>query len=224
MITLKQVSKTYGRPPAETKVLREIDLQFNDGDFTFVLGPSGSGKSTLLYLIAGLEPATSGAILYNDRPVKEMSQRELNRLRQNEIGFIFQSFNLLQTLNCVDNVLVPFLPAGTSRQRRSEAIKLLEQVGLKHRMHHRPNELSGGEQQRVAVARALLKKPKLVLADEPTGELDSATGAAIFGLLRELNESQQTTVITVTHDHRYLTENDRILHMEDGRFIDAAAT
>lgn len=221
MLTLQNVSKSYGRPPAETSVLRNINVEVCDGEFLFILGPSGSGKSTLLYLIAGLEPPSSGEILYDQQSVATLSEQKLNLIRRNEIGFIFQNFNLLKTLNCIDNVLVPFLPAGTASVKRSEAVALLEQVGLKHRLHHRPSELSGGEQQRVAVARALLKRPKLVLADEPTGELDSASGAAIFRLLRELNRNDQTTVITVTHDHRYLTDSDRILHMEDGRFIDA---
>ena len=220
MIVLNDISKSYGKPPGETQVLRKVNQSVKAGEFVFILGPSGSGKSTLLYLIGGLEPATSGEILYEGQSIAKMSRRRLDKLRQNEIGFIFQSFNLLKTLDCVDNVLVPFMPTGSAATKRSEAEAILEQVGLKDRMHHRPSQLSGGEQQRVAIARAILKKPKLILADEPTGELDSETGAMIFSMLRQLNQQQQTTVITVTHDHRYVTEDDRILKMEDGRFLE----
>jgi putative ABC transport system ATP-binding protein len=186
-----------------------------------VLGPSGSGKSTLLQLLGALDEPTSGEITIGGSKLSGMSSRERDRFRREQVGFVFQSFNLLSNLTAIENVIVPFLPTGVSAALRTRGIELLRQVGLGERCDHRPNQLSGGEQQRVAIARALLKRPKLVLADEPTGELDSETGAEVYRLLRHLRDEQQTTVIVVTHDASFIRPEDRILRLRDGRLLES---
>jgi putative ABC transport system ATP-binding protein len=199
------------------RALRGVTCEIAGGSLTFLLGPSGSGKSTLLYLIGALDEPTSGEICVAGRSLARLTSAERVVYRRDEVGFIFQNFNLLGNLTAVENVLVPYMPVGVSADLRRRAIALLEQVGLGDRLSHRPNQLSGGEQQRVAIARALLKRPKIVLADEPTGELDSQTGAEVFGHLRRLHQEEQTTVLVVTHDSRYITPEDNVLRMQDGR-------
>jgi putative ABC transport system ATP-binding protein len=183
------------------------------------LGPSGSGKSSLLYLIGSLDDPSSGEIVVDGRPLSKLTTAQRDKYRRDDVGFVFQSFNLLSNLTAVENALVPFLPAGISGDLRRRAVDLLTRVGLGNRLDHRPSELSGGEQQRVAIVRAVLKRPKLVLADEPTGELDSATGAEVFGHLRRLHEEQRTTVLVVTHDQRYITPGDSVLRLQDGTIV-----
>lgn len=217
MIEIQNVTKTYRRGETEVNALRGVTCEIEAGSFNFILGPSGSGKSTLLYLIGALDDPTSGDVQVEQRSLGEMTVPERDAYRRDEVGFIFQSFNLLGNLDAVDNVLVPWLPGGVSTGLRQKAEGLLKEVGLGDRLDHRPNQLSGGEQQRIAIARALLKKPRVVLADEPTGELDSATGAEVFRLLRELCADQNTTVIVVTHDESFLTDSDRVLRMRDGQ-------
>lgn len=219
LIEVKDLSKSYHRAKFETLVLRGISCEIPEGSFAFVVGPSGSGKSTLLYLLGGLDQPSSGHISIAGRQLTEMSPRELDTLRRTKIGFIFQSFNLLRTMNCIDNVLAPFIPTGQAAVKREEAEELLARVGLGDRIHHRPSELSGGEQQRVAIARAILKKPQVILADEPTGELDTETGRRVFDILRDLNQTEGTTIITVTHDERYINQDDKVLRMQDGQFL-----
>ncbi len=218
-IEVKDLTKAYHRASLETLVLRGVNCKITEGEFAFVVGPSGSGKSTLLYLLGGLDQPTSGNISIAGEQLTEMSSSELDTLRRTKIGFIFQSFNLLRTMNCIDNVLAPFIPTGQAAAKREEAEALLARVGLGGRMHHRPSELSGGEQQRVAIARAILKKPQVILADEPTGELDTETGRRVFDILRELNQTEGTTIITVTHDERYINQDDKVLRMQDGQFL-----
>jgi putative ABC transport system ATP-binding protein len=215
-ITLEQVSKTYKRGELDIPVLRDVTAGIEYGEFVFIVGPSGSGKSTLLYLLGGMDQPTSGRVLLNDVDMARMDARELERHRREDVGFIFQNFNLLSNLNALDNVLVPIMPRGVTAKSRASAQELLVSVGLGHRLHHHPNHLSGGEQQRVAIARALFKQPKLVLADEPTGELDSKTGLEVFGHLRRLHQEHHATVIVVTHDKRYITDSDRVLEISDG--------
>jgi putative ABC transport system ATP-binding protein len=221
MISVEHVTKTYQQGTRQTQVLRGVNCVIPKGAFAFVVGPSGSGKSTLLYLMGALDQPTSGEIRINETPLNSMTPSARDRFRRNDVGFIFQSFNLLKNLSAVDNVLVPFLPEGVSPERRREAVELLKRVGLGDRLDHAPSQLSGGEQQRVAIARAVLKKPLVILGDEPTGELDSQTGARVFELLRELQEEHGTTVVTVTHDHRYFRESDLVLRMQDGQFLEA---
>jgi putative ABC transport system ATP-binding protein len=219
MIKLCEVTKSHRHGPNEVRALRGISGEIDAGTFTFIVGPSGSGKSTLLYLMGSLDEPTSGEIVVDGRPLSKLSTAQRDKYRRDDVGFIFQSFNLLSNLNAVENALVPYLPAGISGELRRRAVDLLTQVGLGSRLDHRPSELSGGEQQRVAIVRAVLKRPKLVLADEPTGELDSATGAEVFGHLRRLHEEQQTTVLVVTHDQRYITPRDNVLRLQDGTLV-----
>jgi len=220
MIVLDDVTKKHVRGETDIWALRGVSGGMPGGSFTFIVGPSGSGKSTLLYLIGALEQPTSGEVTVNNRRLSSLSRRERDFYRRREVGFVFQNFNLLSNLNAVDNVLVPFLPEGITSELKQRAVEILREVGLGERLTHRPNQLSGGEQQRVAIARALFKQPKLVLADEPTGELDTETGAEVFGYLRRLHSEHGTTVVVVTHDHRYLTAGDVIWRLRDGRLVE----
>ena len=219
-IQIQNLHKKYQRGDTELEVLRGISCEFASGSFNFILGPSGSGKSTLLYLLGVLDHPTSGKILIDGTAIDSWDEAKCNAYRRNDVGFIFQNFNLMSNLSALDNVLVPFLPRGIDQDLTQTAVQLLERVGLKDRLEHKPNHLSGGEQQRVAIARALLKQPQLILADEPTGELDSSTGRMIFNLLRELGQEQNATIIVVTHDERHVTSKDTIHRIEDGLFID----
>ena len=220
MIDVKQVSKVHMRGRLEVPALKEITCQIPTGSFTFILGPSGSGKSTLLYLLGALDEPTTGTITVHGKSLQAMTAHERDHFRREDAGFIFQNFNLLANLTAVENVLVPFLPTGVSRELRNKASQLLERLGLGSRSEHRPNQLSGGEQQRVAIARALLKRPKLVLADEPTGELDTANSLAILGDLRTLCLEQQSTVVVVTHEHEYIQPGDHVIRIRDGRIAE----
>ncbi len=222
MIQIRDVTKTHFRGETEVRALRGVTCEIERGSFSFIVGPSGSGKSTLLYLIGALDEPTSGDIVVDGKRLAGLSASERDEYRRSDVGFIFQSFNLLSNLTAVENVLVPFLPRGVSDALRQRAVDFLGRVGLSGRLDHRPNQLSGGEQQRVAIARALLKRPKLVLADEPTGELDSRSGQEVFAYLRELHQSQNTTVVVVTHDERYITDSDRIITLQDGQIVTPA--
>ena len=217
MIDVQNVTKVHRRGALEVHALRGVSCQIAEGSFTFILGPSGSGKSTLLYLLGALDDPTGGAILVSGKSLGAMTTRERDTFRREEVGFIFQSFNLLSNLSAVDNALAPFLPRGVAPARRKEAVDLLTRLGLGERLTHRPNQLSGGEQQRVAIARALLKKPKLVLADEPTGELDTENGAAIMADLRALCREHQSTVVVVTHEKEHIQPGDSMIRIRDGR-------
>jgi len=217
MIHIQDVRKSFPSGTSRIEVLKGISCEFPAGSFSFILGPSGSGKSTLLYLLGALDHPTSGDIQVDGQALNTLDHHARDRFRREQVGFIFQSFNLLKNLDALQNALVPFFATGVSSALRERAKELLARVGLKDRWHHRPAQLSGGEQQRVAIARALLKSPKIILADEPTGELDSETGHLIFELLRTLQQEQNTTIVTVTHDERYLTATDRILRLENGR-------
>lgn len=220
MIQLIDVTKTYRSGSHDVAALRGVSFELPAASFAFVLGPSGSGKSTLLQLLGALDEPTSGEITIAGTRLRGMTASQRTAFRREQVGFVFQSFNLLSNLTAVENVLVPFLPLGAPVELRTRAADLLRQVGLGERLDHRPSQLSGGEQQRVAIARALLKRPKLVLADEPTGELDSQTGAEVFRLLRDLRDQQQATVIVVTHDPTFIHSDDRILRLRDGRLAD----
>lgn len=217
MIDVQNVTKVHRRGNLEVHALRGVSCQIAQGSFTFILGPSGSGKSTLLYLLGALDEPTGGTISVSGKLLGTMTSRERDAFRREEVGFIFQSFNLLSNLSAVDNALAPFLPRGVAPARRQEAVELLSRLGLKDRLTHRPNQLSGGEQQRVAIARALLKKPKLVLADEPTGELDTENGAAIMADLRALCREHQSTVVVVTHEQEHVQPGDSLIRIRDGR-------
>ncbi len=222
MIELHNVTKIHHRGETEIQALRGVTGAIPTGTFTFLLGPSGSGKSTLLHLIGALDEPTSGEILVAGRKLGSLSAVERDEYRRNDVGFIFQNFNLLKNLDALENVLVPFLPKGVAPELRARAVELLQRVGLGDRLDHRPHQLSGGEQQRVAIARALLKRPALILADEPTGELDTATSQEIYRYLRELHAAEKTTVVIVTHEHDYITPSDVVMRMRDGTFVEEA--
>jgi putative ABC transport system ATP-binding protein len=217
MIEVVDVHKSYRSGTRSVDALRGVSCRIDRGRFAFIVGPSGSGKSTLLYLIGAIDRPTSGEIVVDGQHLVSMSEGAQNLYRRDQIGFIFQSFNLISNLTALENVLVPFLPRGVSAEQRQRGIDLLTEVGLGERLDHRPYQLSGGEQQRVAIARALVKKPILVLADEPTGELDSKAGDEIYTILRRLQESSGTTLVIVTHDRRFIMPDDLVLEIQDGR-------
>lgn len=219
MIDVQNVTKVHQRGALQVHALRGVSCQIPAGSFTFILGPSGSGKSTLLYLLGALDEPTTGTIQVLGKTLGEMSSRERDAFRREDVGFIFQSFNLLSNLSAVDNALVPSLPRGVPAAQRRHAVDLLTRLGLGNRLTHRPNQLSGGEQQRVAIARALLKKPKLVLADEPTGELDSENGTAIMSDLRTLCREHQSTVVVVTHEQEHIQQGDHLIRIRDGKVV-----
>jgi putative ABC transport system ATP-binding protein len=214
------LARVYRRGGSETAALRGVSIEVNEGEVVFVLGPSGSGKSTLLHLLGALDRPTNGKVLLFGEDVAAKSDRERSLLRRAKLGFVFQSFHLIPSLSAVENVLVPRVPAGVSAAERQRARELLERMGLGARLEHRPDELSGGESQRVAIARALIGKPRLVLADEPTGELDGPTGAAVVSALREAAKGEGAAVVIVTHDERLVLEGDRVVRLRDGR-VDA---
>ncbi len=216
MIELKNASKKYQQGTREVHALRDISLTILRGEFLSVMGPSGSGKSTLLNLIGGLDQPTGGEIFIDGRPLHGISDDELTLIRRRRVGFIFQFFNLLPILTAVENVSLPLLLEGAPfSQIKPKAVELLEKMGLGTRIEHRPEQLSGGEMQRVAIARALVTNPSVLLADEPTGNLDSHTSEEIFMLLKSLHEQGQT-IVMVTHDPRAAAYGSRIITLKDG--------
>jgi putative ABC transport system ATP-binding protein len=217
LITTQGLTRRYSVGKAVVAALSDIELTIARGEFVALVGPSGSGKSTLLNLIGGLDRPTSGDVRVGDLSLGKASEEQLVRYRRERVGFIFQSFNLLPTLSAVENVETPMMLAEVPRhERRDRATGLLESVGLAARGLHKPNELSGGEKQRVAIARALANRPLLLLADEPTGNLDSKTGGAVLDLLCGLVKAQGLTLIMVTHDPEVAARADRIIHLRDG--------
>ncbi|MFH0987142.1 MAG: ABC transporter ATP-binding protein [Candidatus Micrarchaeota archaeon] len=216
MIEAKDVRKTFWLGKNEVRAVRGISMKVEKGDFIFIIGPSGSGKTTLMDMMGALSKPTSGKIFVDGRDVSQFNEFQLSILRRDKIGFIFQSFNLIPTLDVLDNVLITVLPQGEVEKYRGKAISILEMLGLGQRLHHRPNELSGGERQRVAVARALLNDPEVVLADEPTGELDSHTGSELMDYMRKMNKEKQTTFVIVTHDTSYIKPKDHVYTIRDG--------
>ena len=216
MIEAVDVKKSFRSGDEIVQALRGVSFQVPDGACTFIVGPSGSGKSTLLYLLGALDGPSSGSIRVAGRDLTTMSEHDRDDYRRNQVGFIYQSFNLIGNLSAVDNVLLPFIPVGVDSSLRDKAVDLLKQVGLGHRLKLRPRQMSGGEQQRVAIARALIKDPLVIFADEPTGNLDRAGGDRIIHLLRERQQAHSGTVVIVTHDRRFITPDDLVLEIEDG--------
>lgn len=217
LIRTKELVRRYAMGKQTVTALDGVSIEIQQGEFVALVGPSGSGKSTLLNLIGGLDRPTAGELWVADLELGKASDKRLVAYRRDQVGFIFQSFNLLPTRSAVENVEVPLMLAGIRRgQRRERALKLLAQVGLDHRAGHKPNELSGGEMQRVAIARALANDPLLILADEPTGNLDSKTGASILQILRDLVQTRNVTMVLVTHDTKVASYADRVVHLLDG--------
>ena len=218
MIELYKVSKVVPSGAEMLTILHSLDLTIPDGQFITVIGPSGSGKSTLLGLIAGLDEPTAGEIRIDGQSITNMSEDALAQLRGAKIGFIFQAFHLMPSLTALENILVPMEIAGAS-DARERAQHLLEDVDLVARAHHYPSQLSGGEQQRVAIARAFANNPSILLADEPTGNLDSRNGHHVFELMVEMNRKRNATLVLVTHEHELATPADRQISLRDGRVV-----
>lgn len=216
MITIKEVYKNYG----STQVLKGIDAAISKGDFITIVGASGAGKSTLLHLIAGLDKATSGSILFDKRPLEDMSKSALNAFRNQKVGLVFQFHNLLPELTALENTTLPSWIGGKmDEQIKARGLALLEELGIAHRADHLPNEMSGGEQQRVAIARALMNEPEILLADEPTGNLDSANAQAVHELLLELNQKKGQTIVVVTHNQDLAELGQKQWQMADGLLV-----
>ena len=220
MIKLENTSKTYQATSIETLALRDISLQIHKGEFVSIMGPSGCGKSTLLNLMGLLDRPTGGAVHIDGQKIETYKDKELAKLRNSKIGFVFQEYHLIGDLSVVDNVEIPLLYRScSSSERRRMALEALEKVGLSARVKHYPTQLSGGQQQRVAIARAIVGRPRIILADEPTGNLDSAMGDEIMKILESLNQNDNTTVVMVTHDEEKARRTQRILRIFDGQLI-----
>ncbi len=221
LIQLEKVTKSYRIGDETVRALAGVDLEVAEGEFVALVGPSGSGKSTMLHVIGGLDSPSSGEVIIAGRNLSQASDSQLSSYRNRSVGFVFQTFNLHPTLNALENVALPLVFSGIPRRRRLEAARqALEAVGLAARAGHRPNQLSGGERQRVSIARALVAGPKIILADEPTGNLDSKTGERIVELLLRLNRERGITTILVTHDPDIAGRAPRILYMRDGSIVD----
>ncbi|NWG17264.1 MAG: ABC transporter ATP-binding protein [Chloroflexi bacterium] len=218
VIETRSLRKQYHLGDVTVEALRGVDFAAAQGEFVAIMGPSGSGKSTLLHLLGGLDSASGGDVLLDGRSYTQMSDDELTITRRRQIGFIFQFFNLLPTLTAAENVALPLTIDG-QHPNPSHIMSLLEQVGLADRKDHKPHQLSGGQQQRVAIARALVARPKIVLADEPTGNLDSQSGQAVLDLLRRASREQGQTMVMVTHDHRAAASADRVVFLKDGQTV-----
>ena len=220
MINITSISKEYVMGDNKLLALNNVDVSINEGEFVSIMGSSGSGKSTLMNIIGCLDVPSHGDYFFRDNNISNYSSNKLAELRNKDIGFIFQNFNLLPRLNALENVTLPLLYSGKSKKERVElALKALENVGLKDRTHHRPNQLSGGQQQRVSIARAIAGTPKLILADEPTGALDSTTSLEIMKILNDLNKTG-ITIVLVTHEDDIANYGSRIIKMKDGKILE----
>ena len=217
MIRLVEVHKTFKQGASQVTALAGVSLHIAKGEFAAIMGPSGSGKSTLLHLIGGLDQPTRGDVVVDGKVISQMSDDEVTLFRRERIGVIFQFFNLLPTLTAIENVALPAILGGRAEaEARARSEALLERVGLSARRNHLPEELSGGEIQRLAIARSLVFNPPILLADEPTGNLDSKTGGAILQLIRDINRQEDCTVVMVTHDREAAGVGDRVIHLKDG--------
>ena len=218
LIKLENVWKIYEFGKIELTVLKDVSLEVAPGAFVVILGPSGSGKSTMLHMVGCLDLPTRGKIFLDNRDISQMSEDELAKNRGQKIGFIFQQFNLLPNLSALENVMMPMIFQGKSEEERQERAKfLLNSLGLGERIFHRPTELSGGEQQRIAIARALSNNPEIIVADEPTGNLDSTTGKKIMEILVNLHQNEGKTIVVVTHDPTIANYSDQVVNIKDGQ-------
>lgn len=213
----RHLVKDFNPGGTPTKVLKDVSLKVAQGEFAAIMGPSGSGKSTLLYILGGLDSPTSGSVLLNGTDISRFDDAKMSRIRRQKIGFVFQFYNLIPNLSVEENILLPLLLDGRKKQEYKKDLEhILEVVGLSHRRRHTPRELSGGQQQRVAIARALIGRPEILFADEPTGNLDTGTGAEIMELLREINRDSGQTILMVTHSPEAAESSSRIITVRDG--------
>lgn len=220
LLQCHNICKTYREGSLDTQVLKGVSFDLKKGELVSIIGSSGSGKSTLLHILGALDDTTQGEVTFLDQNLSKLSSNKQAKLRNQHLGFVYQFHHLLADFSALENVAMPLLIGGAKTAKAKEAAKaLLDKVGLSHRMDHRPSELSGGERQRVAIARALVNSPDLVLADEPTGNLDHKTALAIYDLMRELNEQSGTAFLVVTHDGELASKMDRQLHMQDGLLL-----
>ncbi len=223
ILHVNNVRKQYEQPSSSLTVLKGVTLSVQEGDFLAIVGPSGAGKSTLLHILGGLDKPSSGEVIIDGEDIYRLNDKARAKIRNQKVGFIFQFYHLLPEFSALENVILPAMVLKASRDMaslRTRGQDLLERVGLAHRLEHRPNELSGGEQQRVAIARSLMNAPRILLCDEPTGNLDSESGAEIIRLLEEFNKQKKLTLIIVTHDSQIASRSRKVLSMRDGRFID----
>ena len=220
MVEVKNVYKTFQLADATVEVLKDVNLEIEKGDFISIMGPSGSGKSTLLYLMGGLDKVTQGSIRVNGVEIQKLSDDAESRMRRHDIGFVFQAYNLIDNLTLEENILLPALLEGTPRKEAAQkAEALMETVGILKRRHHTPKELSGGEQQRTAIARALINAPAVLFADEPTGNLDSKAGKEVMELLQRINAEQGITILMVTHSEASTQYGKRVIRLKDGQVV-----
>ncbi|PIT90108.1 macrolide ABC transporter ATP-binding protein [Candidatus Kuenenbacteria bacterium CG10_big_fil_rev_8_21_14_0_10_36_11] len=226
MISCKNITKTYYSVAGDATVLKNVSFEIKDGEFVAIMGPSGSGKSTLMHILGALDQPTSGEYFLDNKNVSELSEDELADIRKNKIGFVFQSFNLLPRSTVLRNVILPLVYAGVTMEKREERAKeALKNVGLEDsHFSHLSNQLSGGQMQRVAIARALVNNPSLILADEPTGNLDTKTGEIVLATFRELNQKYNHTIILITHEHDVALHADRIIEIRDGEIVGDRST
>ena len=220
IIELQKINKIYRTDEIETVALENVNLSIDKGEFVSVMGPSGCGKSTLLNIVGLLDEPSSGTVYIDGTKIEKMSDSRLAQFRNSKLGFVFQSFHLINSLNVLDNVELPlFYRSMSNSERRRRAMEVLERVGLRHRMHHKPSQVSGGQCQRVAIARAIIGNPEIILADEPTGNLDSKMGAEVMGLLHSLNREDGRTIMMVTHNEEQASRTNRIIRFFDGRQV-----
>lgn len=224
LIKVSSLTRTYSLGGEIVKALDNVSFEVEAGEMIAIVGTSGSGKSTLMHILGGLDKATSGQVFISGKDISKFKPAELSRFRNESIGFVFQNFNLQPMLSATENVLLPLLFSKNLSQRKKLAVDALVKLGLKDRLNHKPSELSGGQRQRVSIARAIVNSPKIILADEPTGNLDSKTGQSVLEILRELNQNDGVTVIVVTHDPNIAKSCDRIIQMKDGHIIDELKT
>lgn len=221
VVSLQDVVRTYIMGDNEVRALRGVSFDISQGEFVSIMGPSGSGKSTCMNMIGCLDRPTSGIVKINGKETAKMSEKELSVLRNQTIGFVFQQYHLISSMNVIENVMLPLKYQKVDRNSRHEkALAALESVGLAERIHHKPHELSGGQKQRVAIARAMVTQPKILLADEPTGALDTETGKQVMEMFRKINSEQNTTIIIVTHDPRIGESTERCIRILDGQIVE----
>lgn len=220
LLNIQNIYKNYGKEPMIVPVLKDVSLEVVQGDYIAIMGPSGSGKTTLMNIIGCLDRASLGTYLFEDEDISEMNDNALSDLRLNKIGFVFQNFNLLSSETAQENVALPLIYAGIDKEKRNQrAIDVLNKVGLQDRISFKPSQLSGGQKQRVAIARAIINNPKILLADEPTGALDQASGKQVMELFKSLND-EGVTIIMITHDANVASHAKKILHIIDGEIIE----